>query len=152
MSGVWPVVELTWEPTAATVPSLRAVTAASPLDTLPGFGLLTVFKLVPSHSSMRVAELSAPTAQTAFGETAAIPWSTLPRFLVPEFGLGKMLQVVPSQCSTAATGVGTLPGGVGEGTRVYVFPAAQTLVGDSAVTAKSVTPAFVFAADVRLQV
>jgi hypothetical protein len=154
MSGVWPVVELDWVPTAATVPSLRAVTPISSFKPLPGFGLLTVFKLVPSHCSTRVAvpEFCVPTAQTSFGEMAAIPESTLPKFLLSELELGRMLQLVPSHCSAVATGTGWVPGGVGSGTRTYVFPAAQTWVGDSAVTAKSLTPAFVFAADARLQV
>src|SRR5262249_35207542 len=55
MSGVKPVVESSWKPTAAAVPSLRAVTPESLFSRLPGFGLWTVFQLVPSQCSVRVA-------------------------------------------------------------------------------------------------
>jgi hypothetical protein len=44
-----------WKPTAATVPSLRAVAPNSPSEKLPGFGLLMIFQLVPSQRSVRVA-------------------------------------------------------------------------------------------------
>src|SRR5262249_13529526 len=73
MSGVVPVVALPCPPTAATVPSLRAVTPESAFDRLPGLGLLTIFQLVPSQCSVRVSVSFLPTAQMSLAETAAIP-------------------------------------------------------------------------------
>ena len=60
MSGVvssvaWSV----WEPTATTVPSLRAVTPISELERVPGFGLLMIVQLVPSQCSVSVADTAA---------------------------------------------------------------------------------------------
>ena len=54
MSGLKPFVALSWKPTAATVPSLRAVTPLSPLSKSPGLGLLMMLQLVPFHCSTRV--------------------------------------------------------------------------------------------------
>jgi hypothetical protein len=55
MTGVAVLYWLAWEPTATTVPSLRAVTPNSELDAVPGFGLLLIVLLVPSRCSINVA-------------------------------------------------------------------------------------------------
>jgi hypothetical protein len=92
MSGVSSVPWFVWEPTATTVPSLRAVTAASPLEAVPGSGLLTIVRVVPSQCSVKVEWLLSPTAQMSSAEMAAIPLRVL--FTVPTgfgFGLGTML-------------------------------------------------------------
>jgi hypothetical protein len=67
-------------PTATTVTSLRVVAPNSPLEAVPGSGLLLIVQLVASPCSIRVAvplvveEFPAPTAQISLAETAAIPF------------------------------------------------------------------------------
>src|SRR5262249_33463464 len=78
MSGVKTNDEFSWEPTAATVPSLRAVTPARAFPRLPGFGLLTTLQLIPSQCSVRVECSLVPTAQMSLAEMAAIPFNLLP--------------------------------------------------------------------------
>ena len=108
MSGVGSVPWLVWEPTATTVPSLRAVTPNSELEAVPASGLLMIVQLVPFQCSISVAAppvdlLNAPTAQMSLAEMAAIPLRELSKpGLGVGFGLETMLQLVPSQCSIAA--------------------------------------------------
>ena len=103
MSGLKPFVALSWKPTAATVPSLRAVTAERPLAKSPGFGLLIMLQLVPFHCSTRVVEapvveVPAPTAKMSLAEIAAIPFREVSEVV----GLATRLQLVPFQCSMDA--------------------------------------------------
>src|SRR6266849_3769835 len=91
-------------PTAQTSSLEKLVTPLRTLLAVPTFGLGTTLQLVPSQCSVRVCCICGvlpipcvPTAQMSFVEMAVTPLSMLSS--VPIFGLGTMVQFVPSQCS-----------------------------------------------------
>src|SRR5215472_7273444 len=106
-------------PTATTSPSLSAVTPENPTP----LGVLTMLQLAPFHCSAK----PLPTAQMLLAETAAIPVNRLLRWFAGNGStVATMFQLVPSQCAIASNASGCSP---------LLDPAAQTLVGESAVIA-----------------
>jgi hypothetical protein len=109
-----------WEPTATTVPPLRVVAPKSPLQELPGFGLLLIVQLVPSQCSINCSPKSGlsgpvldPTAQTSLLARAATAEKRESGGFTPPLdnvGVGTMLQLVPLKCSArvdSTTGAAT---------------------------------------------
>jgi hypothetical protein len=106
-------------PTATTVPSLSAVI---PLKSTP-LGVDRRLQLVPSQCSVKLP----PIAQMSLAETAAIPLNRLLRWFAGNgFIVGTTFQLEPFQCAIASNASGCSP---------LLEPAAQTLIGESAVTA-----------------
>src|SRR5688572_23243137 len=91
-------------PTAHASVGESVATPRSSLAWLSGLGLGTILHCVPSQCSIKVrpgnpfASCVEPTAQTSFADVPETAYSTLEVSLAG-FGLGTMLQVVPSKCS-----------------------------------------------------
>src|SRR4029077_7509689 len=101
-----------------------------PMRLATPLGVVTMLHVLPSQCSVNGPRSWCPTAQTSLAETAA----TATRELLPcgfGFGLGTTFQLVPSQCSITAVGWAENPPLATPGP----VPTAQTLVGESAVTA-----------------